>query len=150
MIALAARCLWRRYDGADVGRLGGNVGGGGIAADGTATVDDRFFEALRSPHPPSPADISLASLAHRCPGLLPSGVSEADLQRLFANLRCNGFALSDEAGCVLGACCHPRPAVFNHSCSPNCVVIHSARGELHVRTACHVGAGEQASECTFY
>ena len=82
-------------------------------------------------------------MATRLPGLLPPGTTLAMLVEVQARLKSNAFSFAGESGHVIGVACHPRSAILNHSCAPNCIICPGDGGRMQLRTACAVPAGTE-------
>lgn len=62
--------------------------------------------------------------------------------RLFCRVNCNAFTICDDANAPVGIGLFPRGALFNHSCTPNCVVSFRGR-EMVVHAVRNLSPGDE-------
>jgi hypothetical protein len=67
----------------------------------------------------------------------------SECRAIICQLACNLFTIVDDFQNEAGVGCYPYAALLNHSCSPNCIQLFDAHGNITLRTNTNVAKGEE-------
>ncbi|XP_071948093.1 histone-lysine N-methyltransferase SMYD3-like [Antedon mediterranea] len=68
--------------------------------------------------------------------------SYPDMLELFGRVACNSFNICDKEMQSIGVGLYLKAAIFNHSCSPNCIAVFNST-TLHMRAVKNIKKGEE-------